>query len=131
MNDQPAPVTTEPAPIHNEPTETAQPVEAANNVAPNVPTKSTHKKSKTVKSKYLSAKNKHVKTRDVNSLVSQAVEPINNNVNAEPANNNVSAKATNNNVNAKATKVQRKVCLLMSLYYALHIKVHRKLLRSI
>ncbi|KEH25739.1 hypothetical protein MTR_6g033915 [Medicago truncatula] len=90
--------------------ETAQPAEPANNVSALVPTKSTHKKSKTVASKYLSAKPKNVKTIDVNSL-SQVVEPVN---------NNVSAKAANHNVNDQAAKVHRKVCLLMSLYYALH-----------
>ena len=75
-----------------------------------MPTKSTHKKSKTVASKYLSAKPKNVKTRDVNSL-SQA-EPVNNNMSVEPVNNNVSAEAANHNVNAQAAKVHRKVCIL-------------------
>jgi hypothetical protein len=55
----------------------------------------------------------------VNSL-SQAVEPVNNNVSAEAANHNVNAEAANHNVNAQAAKIHRKVSLLMSLYYALH-----------
>lgn len=102
-------MTTEPPPVQNDLTETAQLAEPANNVAPIVPTKSRHKKSKTVASKYLSAKPKNVKTRDVNSL-SEVVEPVN---------NYVSAQAANHNVNAQAAKVHRKVCLLMSLFYAL------------
>lgn len=57
MNEQTE--TAQPAPVQNDPTETAQPAELAepaNHVAPIVATKSTHKKSKTVASKYLSAK---------------------------------------------------------------------------
>lgn len=100
LNDQAPQVTTEPPPVQNDLTETAQLAEPANNVAPIVPTKSRHKKSKTVASKYLAAKPKNVKTRDVNSL-SEVVEPV------------------NNYVSAQAAKVHRKVCLLMSLFYAL------------